>query len=134
MSMVFGGYLIGADGDRHQLEAILDPNELVIRDVLNSIGKCSGVVKMRCQSESEGCPYELALHVENEKFLLMLCEYDKDGEHDVRTLTDLNSKNELVSILGEKYPARAVARDLELVCAIFIEFARTGNVSANIMA
>lgn len=134
MSMVFGGYIIDADGYRHQLEAIMDPEELDVRGVLTSIGKGSGVIKMRCQSESEGRPYELALYVEGENFLLMLSEYDKDGEHVVRTMTDLNSKNELVSILGEMYPARAVTRDLEIVCAIFIEFARTGNVSADIMA
>lgn len=134
MSMVFGGYIVGADGGRHQLEVILDPEELCIRDVLTSVVKSSGVVKMQCQPESEGRPYELALYIESENFLLALSEYDRDGEHCVRTLTDLNSKNELVSILGEMYPARAVTRDIEFVCAIFIEFARTGNVSADIMA
>lgn len=134
MSMVFGGYIVDADGGRHQLEAIMDPEELDVRGVLTSIGKGSGVIKMWCQSESEDRPYELALYVESEKFLLMLSEYDKDGEHVVRTITDLNSKNELVSILGEMYPARAVTRDVEIVCALFVEFARTGNVSADIMA
>lgn len=134
MNMVFGGYIVDSNGDHRQLKVISDPEELVIRDVLISCSKSSGVVKMQCQPESEGRPYELALYVENEKFLLMLNEYDKDGEHNVRTLSDLNSKNELVSILGEKYPARAVTRDVELVCAIFIEFARTENVSADIMA
>ena len=134
MNMVFGGYIVDSNGDHRQLKVISDPEELVIRDVLISCSKSSGVVKMQCQPESEGRPYELALYVENEKFLLMLNEYDKDGEHNVRTLTDLNSKNELVSILGEKYPARAVTRDVELVCAVFIEFARTENVPADIMA
>ncbi|WP_445178661.1 DUF6911 family protein [Pseudomonas sp. McL0111] len=134
MSMVFGGYIVDADGYRHQLEAIMDPEGLDVRGVLTSIGKGSGVIKMRCESESEGRPYELALYVESENFLLMLSEYDKDGEHVVRTMTDLNSKNELVSILGEMYPARAVIHDVEIVCAIFIEFARSGNVSVDIMA
>ncbi|SEU12702.1 DUF6911 family protein [Pseudomonas graminis] len=134
MSMVFGGYIVDADGYRHQLEAIMDPEELDVRGVLTSIGKGSGVIKMRCESESEGRPYELALYVESESFFLMLSEYDKDGEHVVRAMTDLNSKNELVSILGEMYPARAVTHDVEIVCSIFIEFARSGNVSVDIMA
>jgi len=92
MNMVFGGYIVDSNGDHRQLKVISDPEELVIRDVLISCSKSSGVVKMQCQPESEGRPYELALYVENEKFLLMLNEYDKDGEHNVRTLTDLNSK------------------------------------------
>lgn len=133
MSMVFGGYIVDADGGRLQLEVALDPEELIIRDVLTSISKSSGVVKMRCQSESEGHPYELALYVENGNFLLMLSEHDENGEHNVRTLTDLNSKNELISVLGEKYPARAVTRDIELVCAVFIRFCRVGDVSTDIM-
>jgi hypothetical protein len=134
MSMVFGGYIVDSDGGRRQLKVVLDPEELIIRDALTSVGKSSGVVKMRCQSESEGHPYELALYVENGNFLLMLSEYEEDGEHNVRTLTDLNSKNELISVLGEKYPARAVTRDIELVCAVFIEFCRVGDVSTDIMA
>ncbi|WPO98263.1 hypothetical protein SFA35_16615 [Pseudomonas sp. HR96] len=134
MSMVFGGYIVDADGYRHQLKAIMDPEELDVRGVLTSIGKGSGVIKMRCEPESEGRPYELALYFESENFLLMLSEYDKDGEHVVRTMTNLNSKNELVSILGEMYTSRAVTHDVEIVCAIFIEFARSGNVSVDIMA
>lgn len=134
MSMVFGGYIVDSDGGRRQLKVVFDPEELIIRDVLTSVGKSSGVVKMRRQFESEGHPYELALYVENGNFLLMLSEYEEDGEHNVRTLTDLNSKNELISVLGEKYPARAVTRDIELVCAVFIEFCRVGDVSTDIMA
>ncbi|HJR33065.1 MAG TPA: hypothetical protein VJ889_30435 [Pseudomonas sp.] len=134
MSMVLGGYIVDSNGGRHQLEVILDPEELVIRDVLISISELSGVITMRCQPECEGHPYELALYVESGNFLLMLSEYDRDGEHNVRTLTDLNSKNELISVLGEKYPARAVTRDIELVCSVFIGFSRVRDVSADIMA
>ncbi len=134
MSMVFGGYIVDSNGGRHQLEVVVDPEEFVIRDVLSSISERSGVITMRRQLECEGQPYELVLYVESGNFLLMLSEYDRDGEHGVRTLTDLNSKNELVSILGEMYPARAVTRDVELVRTVFIEFARAGNVSADIMA
>lgn len=133
MSMVFGGYIVDSNGGRHQLEAVVDPEAFVVRDVLSFISERSGVITMRRQLECEGQPYELVLYVESGNFLLMLSEYDKDGEHGVRTLTDLNSKNELVSILGEMYPARAITRDLELVYAVFIEFARAGNVSADIM-
>ncbi|MGP6489978.1 DUF6911 family protein [Duffyella gerundensis] len=134
MSMIFGGYIVDSSGARHQLKVVEDPEEFVIRDVLSSISECSGVITMRHELECEGQPYELVLYLESGNFLVMLSEYDRDGEHGVRTLTDLNSQNELVSILGEMYPARAVTRDVELVYTVFIEFARTGNVSADIMA
>lgn len=65
MSMFFGGYIVDADGYRHQLEAIMDPEGLDVRGVLTSIGKGSGVIKMRCESESEGRPYELAVYIES---------------------------------------------------------------------
>ncbi|MCF4987436.1 DUF6911 family protein [Pseudomonas syringae] len=134
MSMIFGGYIIDSNSGRHQLEVVVDPEEFVVRDVLSSISKRSGVITMRRQLECEGQPYELVLYVESGNFLLMLSEYGSDGEHDVRTLTALNSKNEFVSILGDMYPVRSVTRDLELVYTVFIEFARTGNVSKDTMA
>ncbi|WP_441294725.1 DUF6911 family protein, partial [Herbaspirillum sp. B65] len=56
------------------------------------------------------------------------------GEHSVRAMTNENMPNDLMFVLGEKYPARAVTRDIGFVCAAFNEFAETGNVSTDMLS
>lgn len=133
MSITFGGYVIASDGGRNQLEIVVDPDESDIRNVLVLISRASGVVTMRCTPGSEGSPDKLTLYVEAGNFLPMLGEYDSDGEYNVRTLNDISVKNELMVVLGEKYPARAVTRDINLVFSILLGFSRTGNVSSDLM-
>jgi hypothetical protein len=62
--MVFGGYIVDADGYRHQLEAIMDPEELDVRGVLTSIGKGSGILS-RC-----GASLNLKVAPMNWRFML----------------------------------------------------------------
>lgn len=136
MSFILGGYTIGSEGRRQQLEIIVDPDELVIRELLLSISKGAAVIKIQSTHASQFHPYELALYAESGEFLLMLSEYNAEGDHSVRTLVSSGAKEEIVtvSILGEKYPVTAVTRDIKLVVAVFTEFALTGNVSKELMA
>jgi len=78
-------------------------------------------------------PYELMLYAENGKFLLMLNEYDEDGDTNVRTISVDGVANELIPILGECYPAKAVTHNFQFVYSIFKEFAYRGDVSKEIM-
>ena len=64
----------------------------------------------------------------------MLNGNDEDGDHSVRTPTNENMSNDLMIILGEKYPARAVTRDIGFVCSVFNEFAHVGNVSTDLLS
>jgi hypothetical protein len=42
--------------------------------------------------------------------------------------------NDLMIVMEEKYPARAVTRDIGLACAAFNEFNHFGDVSTNLMS
>jgi len=81
-----------------------------------------------CKLPPETGPDKLELYVEAGNFLLMLSVNEEDGNYSVRTLTNESMPNELVVIMGEKYPARALTRDIDLACAAFNEFARIGDV------
>jgi len=133
--IVLGGYLIDANGARHQLPVALNPSKSTIEDIIENLSKSGkGVVVMRCKSPPESGPYELEAYVDAGNFLLMLNVNDEDGDHSVRTSTNENMPNDLMTILGEKYPARSVTRDIGFVCTIFNEFANDGNVSTDFLS
>lgn len=131
MSIVttLGGYLVDADGVRHQLPLVQNPSDSITENVIKKVsGAGKGVVVLTCKPTPEIGPEKLELYVDAGHFLLMLGVNEEDGDYRVRTLTDEKLPNELMVILGEKYPARAVTRDIDLVCAAFNEFARFGDV------
>lgn len=132
---VLGGYLINADGVRHQLPAKLNPSNSNTEDLIKRVSSAGkGVVVMRCKPSPEYGPYELEMHVDSGNFLLMLNGNDEDGDHSVRTITNENMPNDLMTILGEKYPAKAVTCDVGFVCNVFNEFAHLGNVSTDLLS
>lgn len=135
MDIVLGGYLTDVGGIRHQLPIELNPSNLVIEDVIRNVANAGrGVVVLRYKSLPESGPYELEMHVDAGNFLLMLNVLDEDGDHSVRTPTNNGVGNDLISILGEKYSAKVVTRDLSFVCTVFDEFAHTGNVSTVLLS
>lgn len=133
MSMAIGGFVITSDGRRDQMEPIVFPDDDDVRKVLNRVACSSGVVDLRYRAAPAEGPYKLVLYVEDGLFLPMLNEYDRDGEHQVRTLDCVESEKGLVTLLGEKYPSSATTTDLVLVCDLFLEFLRTGDVSKGVM-
>lgn len=133
MKTIFGGYTVSTDSPRKQLPVTHNPDDLTIDKTVAIVAENSGVLNMRFDPAPEFGPYELTMYAENGQFLLMLNEVAEDGESDTRTLTNISSKNELVSILGEKYPAKAVTHDIALVCLIFKDFSRTGDVSSALL-
>ncbi|CBJ40583.1 hypothethical protein (plasmid) [Ralstonia solanacearum CMR15] len=129
MRIVFGGYVVGSDSSRTQLPVMIDPTDVAIAKTVAAIGGAAGVLEMRCDPAPEFGPLNLTLYSEGGGFLLVLTEMTDDGEARAKTLINKNAKNDLVCILGEKYPAKAVADDLVLVCSAFKEFAQTGTIS-----
>lgn len=132
---VLGGYLINADGARHQLPITLNPSNTTTTNMIKSVS-CAGkgIVVMRCKPPPELGPYELEMHVDSGNFLLMLNSNDADGDHSVRTPANKNTPNDLIIILGEKYPASSITRDIEFVCSVFNEFAHFGDVSTDLLS
>lgn len=132
MSMVttLGGYLVNTDGDRHQLPLVQNPSDSITENAIKMVSSAGkGVVVMKCKPTPEVGPEKLELYIDAGNFLLMLGVNEEDGDYSVRTLVDENMPNELMVIMGEKYPARAVTRDIDLACAAFCEFARIGDVT-----
>lgn len=124
-----GGYLVDADGTRHQLPIVLNPSDSAIENVIKKASRSrEGVVNLRCKPTPEVGPDKLTLYADAGNLLLMLGVNEEDGDYSVRTLTNESMPNELMVVMGEKYPARAVTRDIDLACAAFIEFARIGDV------
>lgn len=133
--LVLGGYLIDIDGVRHQLPLTLNPSNSIIEDIIKNVSSAGkGVVVLRCKPIPESGPYELNLYVDAGNFLLMLNVNDEDGDHSVRTPTNENMPNDLIVILGETYPARAVTRDIDFVSAVFDEFAHFWNVPMDMLS
>ena len=133
--IVLGGCLIDADGIRHQLPVTLNPSNSTIEDIIKNVSRAGkGVVVMRCKPPPECGPYELEMYADAGNFLLMLNVNDGNGDHSVRTPTNENMPNCLMIILGEKYPAKAVTRDIGFVFAVFSELARAWNVSTGLLS
>lgn len=133
--VVLGGYLIDVDGIRHQLPVALNPSNSVIEDIVKTVSDAGkGVVGLRCKPAPEFGPDKLELYVDAGNFLLMLGVNEEDGDYSVRTLTNENMPNDLMIILGEKYPAKAITRDVAIVCATFNEFSHIGDVSTDMLS
>lgn len=133
--IVIGGYLIDSDGVRHQLPVALNPSNSTIENIIKSVTNVGkGVVAMHCKPPPEFGPEKLELYVEEGNFFVMLGVNEEDGDYSVRTPTNENMPNDLMTILGEKYSARSVTRDIGFVCNVFNEFAHCGKVSANLLS
>jgi hypothetical protein len=126
---ILGGYMIDISGIRHQLSAVLNPSNSIIESTIkkvSSVGK--GVVILKRKSAPEIGPEKLELYVDTGKFFLMLGVNEENGDYSVRTLTNESLPNELIVIIGEKYPARAVTHSIDLAYASFNEFSNRGDV------
>ncbi|MDC8757111.1 DUF6911 family protein [Janthinobacterium fluminis] len=133
--IVLGGYVIDVGGVRHQLPAVLNPIDSIAENVIrNVIGVGKGVVVMRSNPPPESGPYELRMYLDAGYFMLMLNELDEDGDHSVRTPMNAHATNDLVSILGEKYPAKVLVQDIDFVCSVFNEFSHAGTVSTDLLS
>ena len=133
MNTIIGGYFIGEDLQRHQIPVVTNPSSDSIDKTLLDLKDANGIIELSIEPQPDIGPHELALYVEDGNYLLMLSEYDKDGDVDVRTISTDGAENGLMSILGESYPAKAVTDNFQLISSIFKEFALKGDVSKEIM-
>jgi hypothetical protein len=133
--MIFGGYWADTAGARYQLPLTKNPSNLIVENALKKVS-CAlrGVVELECKPPPEVGPDKLTLYVDAGNFLLMLGVNEEDGDYSVRMPTNKNMPNELMTILGEKYPARAVTHDIDFVCSVFHEFAHLGDVSKDLLS
>jgi hypothetical protein len=125
-----GGYSYDTDGVRHQLPVIINASGLTVNATIeNVVGAGRGVVVLRNKNALEVGPEKLELYAENGKFLLMLGVNEEDGDYSVRTLTNECVSEDFMVIMGEKFPAKAITRDIGCVFKAFNEFALSGDVT-----
>ena len=133
MNIILGGYFIGEDLQRHQITVTTNPVDSIVEKELLAYKSANGIIKLSVQPEPDMGSFELALYVENGNYLLMLSDYDEDGDIDVRTISEDGVEKGFTSILGEPYPAKAVTHNFQLISSIFKEFALKGDVSKDVM-
>ena len=125
-----GGYLINVDGTRHQLPVVLNPSDSIIENAIKKVSSAGrGVVILKCRPTPDIGPEKLELYMDDGNFFLMLGVNEENGDYIVKTVTNEKMPNNLIAIMGEKYPARAITNDVGLACSAFNEFARLGDVA-----
>ena len=137
--LVILGYGRDEAGDRWDVAEIACPTE---KDVIFVLERCrtGDAVAMFEGPEGQKNEYpKLDLQAEHGRYLLLLAELNEEEEIDVRTLTNPNPRfnpdapKGMDHIGGEPFPASAIVTDFDLVLRAFQEFARTGNVSRDLM-
>jgi hypothetical protein len=132
MTTIFGGYVIHGDR-RVQLDVVQNPDARSIENTLCLLAENKGLLKMELNPAPKTGPFELVLYAEAGNFFFMLNEIDDDGDVTVRILVKNGLEDDAISLLGDEYPASTTTRSQQLVNDTFLEFAKTGNVSSNIL-
>lgn len=129
IATTLGGYLVDADGVRHQLPLVQNPSDSITENVIKKVS-CAGrgIVVLACKPAPKNGPEKLELYVDAGTLLLMLGVNEEDGDYSVRTLRNEGMSNDLVDVMGEQYPSRALIHDIDFACSAFNEFARIGDV------
>ncbi|NIL20638.1 hypothetical protein [Pseudomonas sp. AN3A02] len=113
----------------HPSSIIHQPTAEAVEAIVRQYASRVGVISLVIDPEPEYGPYKLDLYTDSGNFFLMLAKYLEDGEHDVKTISNQRAGAEMIEILGDRYPARSMTKDINFICSCFKEFLRGGNVS-----
>ena len=127
--MLIGGYVLDPEQGRLQIPIIHQSTAEEVEAIVRQYAFRDGVVSLIIDPEPEYGPYKLNLYTDSGNFVLMLAQYLEDGEHDVKTINNQRAGAEMIEILGGRYPARSMTKDIIFICSCFKEFLRVGNVS-----
>lgn len=129
IEMVLGGYFIDDMGTRQQLAPSLNPERLEVINMVHKIAEIKkAVLTVQFKEPPNEGPYKLDVYFDSGTFLPLLNVFGEDGDHYVRTYTNEHAANDLVIMLGEKYPASATTGDIDFVCDVLNEFICSGDV------
>ncbi|CCP02027.1 hypothetical protein BN439_0939 [Erwinia amylovora Ea644] len=98
---------------QNQLEQLQGREGTLTLDILTSIETGAGTLQVR---------------TENGYYLMTLGEIFED-EYQVRTYWDPSKLDTEIMILGDRWSARQVTKNFDIVVKVFEEFTSTGNVS-----
>ena len=93
-----------------------------------------GKVKLEnLKPETDTSPENLTLSFENDNYLLMLFDFDENGDVNIRSTHNNDSDKSYINILGDDFSSALITHDFNIVKISFIEFNNNLNVSKEIL-
>ncbi|MBS9427527.1 DUF6911 family protein [Photorhabdus akhurstii] len=133
IDMVIGGFILTCLGEREQLSPVIRPSEQDLYRLLEYMRDRTGVLTIRNNFADESGPYQLSLYSQDNNYLLLLSEFDIEGEHNVRTPNNDNASGNCIDILGEMHSDKTLVQNFDFIYRVFKEFFNTGNVSKELL-
>ncbi|WP_146093329.1 DUF6911 family protein [Xanthomonas pisi] len=124
-----GGYILNKNGEREQLTVIQSPSLSDVENYIDALSLSSGALSVWINPKPEIGPYDLRLHAECGRFIVMLCKYMEDGDHEVDDILNTKAEKRTTEILGETYYESSVTRNIDLIKNCFSDFLKKGNIS-----
>lgn len=114
-------------GGSHQVQDWED-----VRQYLVNLEENAGTVRLHLVDAPDPGPISIQLRSENKMYLVTLLEATEDGT-DVREYYNPIARAEMVDILGDRWDARQLISDFNLVVVLLKEFFETGDVSHQLL-
>lgn len=127
--MLIGGFILDPEQGRLQIPIVQSPTEEDVKNTIRRYACYEGVIALSIVPEPDCGPRELKVYMDSGNFFLMLSHNLECGDIDVKTISNERAGAEMVDVLGDRYPARSMTKDLDFICSCFKEFLRVGDVS-----
>lgn len=121
-------------GFAHCIETLTNPSQRDLIIWLNTLQKANeGKLKLEnLFPETDTSPEDLTLYFSKNNYLLMLFDFDPNGEANVRSTYDPTQEG-FINILGDNFHRSLITHDFEIVKRCFLEFSTTLTVSNTIL-
>ncbi len=123
------------NGNSSVIPTIQNPSNEQLLLWLNVIESANvGKVKLEnLKPETDTSPENLTLSFENDNYLLMLFDFDENGDVNIRSTHNSDSDKSYINILGDDFSSALITHDFNIVKISFIEFNNNLNVSKEIL-
>ncbi|WP_153066131.1 MULTISPECIES: DUF6911 family protein [Xanthomonas] len=105
-----GGYILNKNGKREQFAVIANPSLGEAEKYIDDLSANSGVISAWINPKPEIGPYDLRLHAEYGRFIMVLCKYTEDGDHEVDDILNTSAEKRVTEMLGEVYYESSVTK------------------------
>lgn len=126
--MLMGGFILDPEQGRLQIPIVQNPTEEEVEGTVRRYACYDGIIALSIVPVPDCGPRGLKLYIDSKSFFLMLSHNLENGDVDVKTLNNQRAGAEMVEILGDRYPARSMTKDLNFICSCFKEFLHVGDV------
>ncbi|MFB3304715.1 hypothetical protein [Pseudomonas sp. AMR01] len=127
--MLIGGFILDPEQGRLQIPIVQSPTKEDVENTIRRYACYDGIIALSIVPEPDCGPRELKVYIGSGNFFLILSHNLECGDIDVKTISNERAGAEMVDILGDRYPARSMTKDLNFICSCFKEFLGVGDVS-----